>query len=429
MFDYILFDLDGTLTDPFDGISKCIIYALEALGMTVPDPKALESFIGPPLFDQFKAQYGFTDSRAEQAVKKYRERYSAVGWKECTLISGTRELLKKLKESGLKIALATSKPEKFAKNILEHFGIIEYFDFIGGAEMEHGGRNKKEDIISYVLQGLGVRDKSAAVMVGDRFYDIEGARANGIKTIAFLGGYGSLEEFKRHGAYHIASDMEEVGKFALNEEKPKRCIIVGAGGSAPPGKSDILPDDFVIAADGGYLKCKELGIIPDLAVGDWDSLGAAPDDCPTAVLPEEKDDTDTLAAIRKGLDNGCEEFHIYFGTGGKRFDHTVANMQCLVYLSKQNRRGCLYDENTVITAITNTSVQFPETAKGDISVFAADGTARGVTETGLKYSLENAVVTSDFPIGVSNSFTGRPSKITVTDGTLYIILPRGEFPL
>lgn len=429
MFDYILFDLDGTLTDPFDGISKCIIYALEDFGISVPDPKALESFIGPPLFEQFKAQYGFTDSQAEQAVKKYRERYSTVGWKECNLINGTREVLKKLKENGLKVALATSKPEKFAKNILEHFGIIEYFDFIGGAEMEHSGRNKKVDIISYVLQKLKVNDKRTVVMVGDRFYDIEGARANGIKTIAFLGGYGSREEFEQHGADYIAANMEEVGKIALNKENPKRCIVVGAGGSAPLMKSDIHPDDFVIVADGGYLKCKELGIIPDLAVGDWDSLGAAPADCPTAVLPEEKDDTDTLAAIRKGLDNGCEEFHIYFGTGGKRFDHTVANMQCLVFLSKQNRRGYLYDENAVITAITNTSVRFPETAKGDISVFAANGTVRGVTETGLKYSLENAVVTSDFPIGVSNSFMGRPSKITVTDGTLYIIFPRGEFPL
>lgn len=427
MFDFVLFDLDGTLTDPFDGISKCIIYALSDLGISVPDTKVLESFIGPPLFDQFKARYSFTDQQAEQAVKKYRERYSTVGWKECTLISGTRELLKKLKESGASVALATSKPEGFAKSILEYFDIYKYFDFIGGAEMEHAGRNKKEDIISYVLQNLGVKDKKTAVMVGDRFYDIEGARANGIETIAFLGGYGNREEFEGHGAAYIASDMEAVGKIIL-KERPKRCIIIGAGGGASPERSDIRPDDFVIAADGGYTKCKSLGIIPDLAVGDWDSLGAAPSDCPAAVLPEEKDDTDTLAAIRTGLEKGCEEFHIYCGTGGKRFDHTVANMQCLVFLSKKNRKGYLYDENTVITAITNTSAEFPETAEGDISVFAADGTAQGVTETGLKYSLNNAAVTSDFPIGVSNAFTGQPAKITVTDGTLYIIFPRGEFP-
>lgn len=378
MFKYILFDLDGTLTDPFEGISKSIICALKDFGLTVPDLKSLESFIGPPLFDQFKAQYGFSDEQAEHAVKKYRERYSTVGWKECTLVNGTRELLKRLKESGVTISLATSKPEAFAKNILEYFGISEYFDFIGGAEPEHTGRNKKEDIISYVLQNLEVIDKSAAVMVGDRFYDIEGARANGIKTIAFLGGYGSREEFEQHDAAYIACDMEEVGKIILSNEHPKRCVIIGAGEGALPQKTDIAPDDFVIAADGGYTQCKALGITPSLAVGDWDSLGAVPTDCPTAILPVEKDDTDTLAAIRIGLEKGCREFHIYCGTGGKRFDHTVANMQCLVFLSKQNCKGCLYGENMIITAITNGSAEFHETASGDISIFAADGAAYGV---------------------------------------------------
>lgn len=429
MFRYILFDLDGTLTDPFEGISKCIIYALKDFEVPAPDTKTLEGFIGPPLFEQFKAQFGFTDEQAEQAVKKYRERYSSVGWKECTLVKGAKEALRSLKENGLTAALATSKPEGFAKKILEYFEIDKYFDFIGGAEFEHTGRNKKEDIIGYVLQKLGVKNKSAAIMVGDRFYDIDGARANGIETIAFLGGYGSREEFERCGAAYIASDMEEVKKIVLSKEINRRCIIIGAGGGASPEKTDIRQDDFVIAADGGYAKCRELGITPHLAVGDWDSLKAPPTDCPTAVLPVEKDDTDTLAAIRKGLEKGCEEFHIYFGTGGKRFDHTVANMQCLVFLSKQNRKGFLYGENSVIAAVTNGSVRFSETAKGDISVFAADGTALGVTETGLKYSLKNAAVTSDFPIGISNSFTGSPSEITVTDGTLYIIFPRGEFPL
>ena len=428
MFEYILFDLDGTLIDPFERVSKCIIYALENFGISVPDPRALESFIGPPLFDQFKAQYGFTDSRAEQAVQKYRERYSTVGWKECTLVKGTEEVLKRLKENGVKTALATSKPEKFARMILEYFGIDKYFDFIGGAELATAGRNKKEDIVSYVLQGLGVRDKCSAVMVGDRFYDIEGARANGIKTIAFLGGYGSRREFELNGAAYIASDMEEVGRIALTAEISKRCLIIGAGGEGVLESSDIRPDDFVIAADGGYLKCRELGIIPDLAVGDWDSLGEAPTDCPAAVLPVEKDDTDTLAALRKGIEHGCKEFHIYFGMGGKRFDHTVANMQCLVFLSKKGFRGYLYGDGSAVTAITDSSVQFSQRARGDISVFAAEGTARGVNEKGLKYSLENADVTADFPIGVSNSFTGQPSEITVGDGTLYIIFPRGEFP-
>lgn len=208
----------------------------------------------------------------------------------------------------------------------------------------------------------------------------------------------------------------------------KNCIIFAAGCGSPPSPRFVSPEDFVIAADGGYTLCKSLGITPSLAVGDWDSLGKAPTGCPIAALPEEKDDTDTLAAIRIGIEKGCTEFHIFGGTGG-RPDHTIANMQCLVFLSKQGKKGFLYGDGTVITAITDRSAEFPSTASGGISVFAADGTAYGVSESGLKYSLDNAAVASDFPIGVSNAFTGQPSKITVNKGTLYIIFPKGVFPL
>lgn len=224
---------------------------------------------------------------------------------------------------------------------------------------------------------------------------------------------------------HCLKIILKIGK----QKNMIRCIIIGAGKGCAPEKEKIAPEDFVIAADGGYAKCRELNIIPHMAVGDWDSLGEAPRDCPIAELPEEKDDTDVLAAIRIGLDKGCTDFHIFFGTGGSRIDHTFANMQCLVFLSKQNKRGFLYAENSVITAITDGSICFPETAAGDISLFAADGTAEGVTETGLKYSLDNAPITSDFPIGVSNSFTGRRSKITVGRGTVYIFFPKGEAPI
>lgn len=209
----------------------------------------------------------------------------------------------------------------------------------------------------------------------------------------------------------------------------KKCFIIGASrcGSLYHG-IETGEDDLVIAADGGYIRCMEAGIKPDMAVGDWDSAGNPPHDCLFVQLPVEKDDTDTLAAIKLGIEKGFDEFHIFFGTGG-RPDHTIANMQCLVFLSKKGKRGYLYDEEEIITAITNSSITFSAAAKGSISVFSADGTAYGVTETGLKYSLDNAVVTSDFPIGVSNSFAGVQSNITVENGTLYIIFPKGEFPL
>ena len=200
----------------------------------------------------------------------------------------------------------------------------------------------------------------------------------------------------------------------------KKCIIIGAGdffGMIP----DINEGDFVIAADAGYINCLAAGISPDLAVGDWDSAPA-----PTGVeridLPVEKDDTDTLAAIRIGLEKGFDEFHIFGGTGG-RIDHTFANMQCLVFLSKRGKRGFLHDENAVITAITDGRIELLPLESGDVSVFSVDGTAEGVSVIGLKYRADDIALTADFPLGVSNSFVGRPAVIEVKRGTLLAVLP------
>lgn len=215
MYRYILFDLDGTIIDPFEGVSKSIIYSLESFGIRVEDPRELVSFIGPPLFDQFRVYCGFDDGQAERAVQKYRERYSVIGWKECTLVPGTTELLKELRAAGKVLAVATSKPECFAVPILEHFGVDRYFDFIGGAELEHGGRNRKDAVIEYVLEKLGVCDRSEAVIVGDRMHDIDGAKKTGIRSLGVLSGYGSREELQEHNADHIAENMLDAMKFLL----------------------------------------------------------------------------------------------------------------------------------------------------------------------------------------------------------------------
>lgn len=207
----------------------------------------------------------------------------------------------------------------------------------------------------------------------------------------------------------------------------KKCVIFGGGtdfGVVP----SVSFGDFVICADGGYDACRGKGIVPDLAVGDWDSVREMPVDCERVDLPRDKDDTDMLAAIRIGVDKGYEEFHIYCGTGG-RIDHTVANMQCLVFLAKLGKRGFLYDDGAVVTAVNDGAVRFPSDAKGGISVFAADGAAQGVDIKGLKYCLENAVMTRDFPVGVSNSFIGQESVVAVKKGTLYVVFPTEVFPV
>ena len=195
------------------------------------------------------------------------------------------------------------------------------------------------------------------------------------------------------------------------------CYIIGAGSFYG---LQTLPkeEDLVIAADGGLRHCREAGIRPDLVLGDFDSLGEIPQGAAVMRLPVEKDDTDTLAAIREGLRRGYTQFCIYGGTGGRRPDHTLANLQSLLFLAKRGGRGWLYDEYAVCTVLRNGTLRLR--GEGDLSVFAMDGPARGVTLRGLKYELSEHTLTPDFPLGVSNSFCGKTAEITVRDGTLLI---------
>lgn len=195
------------------------------------------------------------------------------------------------------------------------------------------------------------------------------------------------------------------------------CWIVGAG-SFYGLQGKLQDDDFVIAADGGYRHCLAEQLKPDLLLGDFDSLMQLPEGTETLRLPVEKDDTDMLAAIREGLRRGFRRFRLYGGTGGKRPEHTLANLQCLLFLARHDARGWLYDEHAVCTVLSCGTLRLR--GKGDVSLFAMDGPARGITLKGLKYSLENAELTPDFPLGVSNAFRSEEAEITVRDGTLLI---------
>lgn len=214
MFQYVLFDLDGTITDSFDGITKSVSYALEHFGIKVENRRELKCFIGPPLLESFMEYYGFSKEQAEEAVRIYRERYFKTGLYEGELISGVTQLLSDLKAAGKTVALATSKPEILATRILEHFNLTDYFNFIGGSEL-NGPRHTKDDVINYVLESLGNPDKSQTVIIGDRHHDIDGAKATGIKSIGFLGGFGDREELERAGADYIVETFDEAEKILL----------------------------------------------------------------------------------------------------------------------------------------------------------------------------------------------------------------------
>ena len=212
MYDIVLFDLDGTLTDPGLGITNSVAYALKKWNIEVADRTTLYKFIGPPLSDSFKRYYGFSEEDSLKAIEYYREYFRDKGIFENEVYEGVVDLLETLRAQGKKVVLATSKPEGFAKTILEHFQLAKYFDFVAGASMDES-RNKKGAVIAYALESCGITDKSAVVMVGDREHDVLGAKENDLDSIGVLFGYGSREELEAAGATYIAETVSDILKF------------------------------------------------------------------------------------------------------------------------------------------------------------------------------------------------------------------------
>ena len=212
MYHTILFDLDGTLTDPGIGITNSVAYALKKHGIDVAERTALYPFIGPPLLDSFQRFYGFSAEQSEQAVADYREYFREKGLFENEVYEGVEDLLKRLKASGKRLIIATSKPEEFAVKILEHFRLASYFEHIVGATME-SSRSKKGDVIAYALKVCGITERTDVVMIGDREHDVLGAKENGLDSIGVLYGYGSREELNEAGATYIAETVEDILRF------------------------------------------------------------------------------------------------------------------------------------------------------------------------------------------------------------------------
>lgn len=209
MYQYILFDLDGTLTDSREGITKSVQYALDKMGIHEPELKPLERFIGPPLYDEFRRSYGFDDAQAKQAIEFYRERFGVVGWKENLLYDGIPQLLAQLKQAGKTIATASSKPAVFIEKILKYFEIDQYFTVVSGATLD-GSIGTKAQVTQQSLDRLQVRDLSQAVLIGDRLHDAEGAKQCGIDCIGVTFGFGGREELERAGATHVVDRVEEL---------------------------------------------------------------------------------------------------------------------------------------------------------------------------------------------------------------------------
>ncbi len=217
MFSTILFDLDGTLTDPGEGITNSVAYALERFGIHIADRKCLYPFIGPPLMDSFSRYYGMSDSQAEKAVEVYREYFSVKGWLENCPYDGICAMLANLRASGKRLLVATSKPEEFAVRILEYFGLSIYFEAICGAPFHPPKGHGKVDVIRDALRRTGISDLRGVIMVGDRRHDIQGAHAAGIPAVGVLYGYGDREEHEACQADYIVEDVDSLEKLLLKE--------------------------------------------------------------------------------------------------------------------------------------------------------------------------------------------------------------------
>ncbi|HWT27183.1 MAG TPA: HAD family hydrolase [Mobilitalea sp.] len=213
--DYILMDLDGTVTNSKLGITKSVQYALNHWNIHIEDLDSLCPFIGPPLKNSFMEFYHFSEEEADRAVLKYREYFNDTGIYENEVYEGMEELLDKLTKAGKKIIMATSKPEVFARRILEHFHLDQYFYDICGASFD-SSRSNKDEVIRYALEKNEITDYSKAVMVGDRKYDIEGAKQVGIASIGVLYGFGSREELSDAGADRISETVEDLYKVVMD---------------------------------------------------------------------------------------------------------------------------------------------------------------------------------------------------------------------
>lgn len=214
-YDYVIFDFDGTVTDTGEGILKSLQYSFEQMGDSVPDLSDLKKFIGPPIHYSFVTFYGVKEEDVPKYIEKYRERYRRIGIYECCLYDGMLDTLKTLRENGIKIGIASSKPVSLIYDVMNYLKITKLFDAVVGTQFDDSNHSGKKDLVLQSIEKLGATDKSRVLMVGDRYFDIDGANGAGVDSCGVLFGYGNEQEFKEHGATYIVGSAGAIVKLAL----------------------------------------------------------------------------------------------------------------------------------------------------------------------------------------------------------------------
>ena len=210
---FVIFDFDGTVADTGEGILKSLQYSFEQMGREIPDMSDLKRFIGPPVYYSYTHFYGVSENEVEEYIRKYRERYKQKGIYECAVYDGIKELLTELKKRGVKLGIASSKPEHLIYSVADYLQLTDMFDAIAGVKSDNSRHSTKKDIILEAMEALGADEKQRVLMVGDRCFDIDGAAAAGVKSCGALWGYGNKEEFIAHKADFIAEKPLDVLKY------------------------------------------------------------------------------------------------------------------------------------------------------------------------------------------------------------------------
>lgn len=413
-FKAAIFDLDGTLLDSMYVWHRIDDIYFARRGMETPPDygRALAGLSYRESAEYTKRRFGFPQPW-EEIVQEWtelaREEYAC----HVPLKRGAREYLTALARAGVKLAVATALPAYLYRPCLEHLGILELFSALCSTD-DTGGRGKKDgEVFLLAAQRLGVEAEHCAVFE-DTLEGLRGAKRVGMRA------YCVMDESGSHAHSEIESFADGMFDTFWEVMPERRCVIFTAHceGELSAAYADPRENDHILCADAGYALARKINVSPDMVIGDFDTL-PAPEGENVLRFPVMKDDTDAMLCARYGLEMGMRDFLIVGGLGG-RLDHTLANLQTLIYLAERGAKAEICDGKMSVRALHNARTRIPRTA-GKLSVFALSGKCEGVCICGAKYEVENATLTPDFPIGMGNDFAAPYAEISVKEGTLLVL--------